>query len=89
MTQEINNGEYFGEDTYSNIFYSVLSEINIYQNKQDSGQCNYTVHLPIVCAVIVNIDIYRFRLIMPTSWNRSLLTVGSYSYGGGINWKDM
>lgn len=88
-SREINNGECFGEDTYSNIFYGILSDTNVCRNSQDSGQCNYAVHLPSSCAVIVNMGTYRFGLIMPTNWSGSLLTVGSYSYGGGINWKDM
>lgn len=88
--REIKNGECFGEDTYSNIFYGVLNNTNDCRNAQDSNyQCNYAVHLPASCALIVNMGTYRFGLIMPTTWNGSLLTVGSYSFGGGINWKDM
>ena len=86
---EIREGECFGEDTYSNIFYGILSNTNTCQVSQDGAQCNYATHLPASCALIVNMGTYRFGLIMPTTWSGSLMTVGSYSYGGGINWKDM
>jgi feruloyl esterase len=87
--REIREGECFGEDTYSNIFYGILSNTNVCRNAQDTAQCNYAVHLPPSCALVVNMGTYRFGLIMPTNWSGSLMTVGSYSYGGGINWKDM
>lgn len=86
---EVRNGECFGEDTNSNIFYGILSDTTVCQNAQDSASCNYATHLPPSCALIVNMGTYRFGLIMPKTWNGSLMTVGSYSYGGGINWKDM
>lgn len=86
---EIKEGECYGEDTYSNIFYGILSNTNTCQVSQDGAQCNYATHLPASCALIVNMGTYRFGLIMPTTWSGSLMTVGSYSYGGGINWKDM
>jgi feruloyl esterase len=87
--REIRDGECFGEDTYANIFYGVLSNTNVCQNAQYSSPCNYAVYLPPSCALIVNMGSYRFGMIMPTTWSGSLMTVGSYSYGGGINWKDM
>ncbi|KAF1920269.1 Tannase/feruloyl esterase [Ampelomyces quisqualis] len=87
--REVGEGECFGEDTYSNIFYGALSNTNVCRNAQDSAPCNYAVHLPTSCALIVDMGTYRFGLLMPTNWSGSLMTVGSYSYGGGINWKDM
>ncbi|KAI1340268.1 tannase and feruloyl esterase [Xylariaceae sp. FL0016] len=47
--------------------------------------------LPELCAVIVRnatLD-YRFGLFMPDTWNSKMLTIGSYSFLGGINWLDM
>ncbi|KAK7189752.1 feruloyl esterase b [Paraphaeosphaeria sporulosa] len=76
---EIRDGDCFGEDTSSNIFYGVLSDTSVCQNAQDNPSCNYATHLPLSCALIVNMGTYRFGLIMPTTWNGSLLTVGSYS----------
>lgn len=86
--REVNQGGCFGEDTFSNIFQ--CEECCLSSNHWDFG-CNYAAYLPASCAVTVNMGTYRFGLIMPitTLWSGSLMAVGSSSYGGGINWKDM
>ncbi|KAK1757892.1 Tannase/feruloyl esterase [Echria macrotheca] len=58
--------------------------------------------LPALCAVTIRVtnttDVptkpassYRFGMFLPTSskWNGKMLTVGSASFAGGINWPDM
>jgi len=58
--------------------------------------------LPALCAVTVRVtnasDVptkpassYRFGMFLPTAakWNAKMLTVGSASFAGGINWPDM
>lgn len=53
--------------------------------------------LPKLCAVIVGVknttttpeSNYRFGLFLPDTWNSKLLTVGSASFAGGINWPAM
>ncbi|KAK3393419.1 Tannase/feruloyl esterase [Podospora didyma] len=56
--------------------------------------------LPELCAVTVRVtntsDVptkpqssYRFGIFLPTRWNSRMLTVGSGSFAGGINWPGM
>lgn len=53
--------------------------------------------LPKLCAVIVNItntsatsqSNYRLGIFLPDMWNSKLLTIGSASFAGGINWVGM
>ncbi|KAI1124671.1 Tannase/feruloyl esterase [Nemania abortiva] len=47
--------------------------------------------LPVLCAVILNnvTANYRFGMFLPDDWNSRFLTVGSYSFLGGINWLEM
>ncbi|KAE9364835.1 tannase and feruloyl esterase [Stipitochalara longipes BDJ] len=53
--------------------------------------------LPKLCAVIVNVtntsatpqSNYRLGLFLPDTWNSKVLTVGSESFAGGINWPGM
>lgn len=60
----------------------------------DQGFSSNAIALPSLCAVIVNVtdksvspqSNYRFGIFLPDQWNTKLLTVGSYSFAGGINW---
>jgi len=53
--------------------------------------------LPSLCAVIVNVtntsaipqSNYRLGIFLPDTWNSKVLTVGSASFAGGINWPAM
>ncbi|KAI0508673.1 Tannase/feruloyl esterase [Xylaria bambusicola] len=47
--------------------------------------------LPELCAVIINnvTANYRFGMFLPDEWNSRFLTIGSYSFFGGINWLEM
>jgi len=50
--------------------------------------------LPKLCAVIINVtnttavpqSTYRLGIFLPDTWNSKVLTVGSASFAGGINW---
>jgi feruloyl esterase len=55
------------------------------------GYPTFPTGLPELCAVIVNnvTADYRFGMFLPDNWNARLLTIGSYSFLGGINWLDM
>ncbi|KAI3320130.1 tannase and feruloyl esterase [Xylariaceae sp. AK1471] len=55
------------------------------------GYPTFPTGLPELCAVIVNNTTanYRFGMFLPDKWNSRLLTIGSYSFLGGINWLDM
>ena len=65
----------------------------------DLGFTKNATHLPPLCAVTVRVNNrtagtnsnYRFALFLPTgwTWNGRMLTIGSYSFAGGINWPDM
>ncbi|KAJ3567412.1 hypothetical protein NPX13_g6772 [Xylaria arbuscula] len=47
--------------------------------------------LPELCAVILNnvTADYRLGMFLPDEWNSRILTIGSYSFFGGINWLEM
>ncbi|KAH8160495.1 hypothetical protein CIB48_g7739 [Xylaria polymorpha] len=55
------------------------------------GYPTFPTGLPNLCAVIVNnvTANYRFGMFLPDDWNSRFLTIGSYSFLGGINWLEM
>ncbi|RWA04672.1 hypothetical protein EKO27_g10435 [Xylaria grammica] len=55
------------------------------------GYPTFPTGLPELCAVIVNnvTANYRFGMFLPDDWNSRFLTIGSYSFLGGINWLEM
>ncbi|OAA62789.1 Tannase/feruloyl esterase [Niveomyces insectorum RCEF 264] len=62
----------------------------------DLGFPTNATRLPAVCAVTVAVhngtSNHRFALFLPAAaaqWNQRMLTIGSYSFAGGINWPDM
>ncbi|CAK7242702.1 MAG: hypothetical protein STHCBS139747_004199 [Sporothrix thermara] len=65
------------------------------EGPRDLAFPNNATGLPPLCAVTVAVhngsSNYRFGLFLPSAsqWNGRLLTVGSYSFAGGINWPDM
>ncbi|CAK7228801.1 hypothetical protein SBRCBS47491_007030 [Sporothrix bragantina] len=65
------------------------------EGPKDLGFPTNATGLPPLCAVTVGVvngsSTYRFGLFLPSAslWNGRLLTIGSYSFAGGINWPDM
>ncbi|CAK7235993.1 hypothetical protein SCUCBS95973_009455 [Sporothrix curviconia] len=65
------------------------------EGPRDLGFPTNATGLPPLCAVTVAVNNgssnYRFGLFLPSAsqWNGRLLTIGSYSFAGGINWPDM
>ncbi|KAL1887108.1 hypothetical protein Sste5346_010439 [Sporothrix stenoceras] len=61
----------------------------------DLGFPSNATLLPPLCAVIVAVhngsSNYRLALFLPTAanWNGRIMTIGSYSFAGGINWPNM
>ncbi|KAJ2966879.1 hypothetical protein NUW58_g10563 [Xylaria curta] len=55
------------------------------------GYPTFPTGLPELCAVIMNNTTanYRFGMFLPDDWNSRFLTIGSYSFLGGINWLEM
>ncbi|KAI1302738.1 Tannase/feruloyl esterase [Xylaria venustula] len=55
------------------------------------GYPTFPTALPELCAVIINnvTANYRFGMFLPDYWNSRFLTIGSYSFLGGINWLEM
>ena len=55
------------------------------------GYPTFPTGLPELCAVIINniTANYRFGMFLPDEWNARFLTIGSYSFLGGINWLEM
>ncbi|KAK5634092.1 hypothetical protein RRF57_009806 [Xylaria bambusicola] len=55
------------------------------------GYPTFPTGLPELCAVIINniTANYRFGMFLPDEWNSRFLTIGSYSFFGGINWLEM
>ncbi|CAK7202235.1 hypothetical protein SEUCBS139899_004957 [Sporothrix eucalyptigena] len=91
-------------DTFSHAlpsFASVEVVANVSANgvfgegNRDLGFPSNATSLPPLCAVTVAVNNgssnYRFGLFLPSSsqWNGRILTIGSYSFAGGINWPDM
>lgn len=55
------------------------------------GYPTFPTGLPELCAVILKNTTadYRLGMFLPDDWNSRFLTVGSYSFLGGINWLEM
>jgi len=79
-----------------------VSQGGSYRETGNLGFPNTIDVLPALCAVTVRVantsDVptkpassYRFGMFLPTAsnWNSKILTVGSASFAGGINWADM
>ncbi|KAK3938727.1 Tannase/feruloyl esterase [Diplogelasinospora grovesii] len=79
-----------------------VSDRGSYGDATDQGFPQTIDLLPALCAVTVKVtdtsdtpgkpaSSYRFGMFLPASakWNNKMLTVGSASFAGGINWPDM
>ncbi|KAK3335823.1 Tannase/feruloyl esterase [Cercophora scortea] len=81
---------------------SAVTKSGTYQESGNLGFPQQIDLLPSLCVVIVKVtntsDVpikpqssYRFGMFLPTAakWNNKIMTVGSASFAGGINWPDM
>src|SRR5450756_1098246 len=76
---------------------SVPENGNYGEGSVDKGFPDIPSGLPKLCAVIISVtntsakpqSKYRFGLFLPDTWNSKILTVGSASFAGGINWPEM
>ncbi|KAK3694387.1 Tannase/feruloyl esterase [Podospora appendiculata] len=81
---------------------SAVTKSGTYQEAGNLGFPQQIDLLPSLCVVTVKVtntsDVptkpqssYRFGMFLPTAanWNKKIMTVGSASFAGGINWPDM
>ncbi|KJR82423.1 feruloyl esterase [Sporothrix schenckii 1099-18] len=74
---------------------TVAANGNYGEGAADLGFPSNATLLPPLCAVTVAVhngsSNYRLALFLPTAtnWNGRLMTIGSYSFAGGINWPNM
>jgi feruloyl esterase len=74
-----------------------VSNGNYGEGSSDQGFPAIAFGLPSLCAVIISVtntsavpqSNYRFGMFLPDTWNSKVLTVGSASFAGGINWPAM
>ncbi|TVY83030.1 putative feruloyl esterase B-1 [Lachnellula suecica] len=100
QTRQCTKGKFSSLTLPSGVSISIEQAVSVANNgtfgegSADKGFPSNATGLPKLCAVIVSVtntsatpqSKYRFGIFLPDTWNSKILTVGSYSFAGGINW---
>ncbi|KAI1352425.1 Tannase/feruloyl esterase [Xylaria sp. FL0043] len=85
--------DYFNDITPAGVLVERVQHVTtgFFVETGNIGYPTFPTGLPPLCAVILNniTANYRFGMFLPDEWNSKFLTVGSYSFLGGINWLEM
>jgi feruloyl esterase len=103
QARQCTSGTFSSVITTTGVYVTVERAVSVPENGNygegslDMGFPDVTSNLPKLCAVIISVtntsaipqSNYRFGLFLPDTWNSKILTVGSASFAGGINWPAM